>query len=150
MTRGLVPWESRLTRHFDRLQDEMSTLFHRFFGEEPKAWSNGGYTPLTNVAETETAFEVTAELPGVKAEDLHVELRDGSLVISGKKSEEKEEQDKTYHRVERYSGEFCRMIALPPTVDEERIEASFKDGVLKLTVPKTEAAKPKAISIKTD
>jgi HSP20 family protein len=145
----MVPWESRLTRHFDRLQDEMSGLFHRVFGDESRSVANGGFAPLTDVAETESAYEITAELPGVKAEDLNVEVQEGTLLISGKKTEEKEEKGKTFHRVERYSGEFRRAVALPTAVDTDRVDASFKDGVLKVTVPKAEAAKPKQINIKT-
>jgi HSP20 family protein len=149
MTRSMVPWEGRVLRHFDRLQDEMTNLYRRFFGEDERGWGNGGFMPLTNLAETENAFEVTAELPGVKPEELSVELQDGSLVISGKKAEEKEEQGKTFHRVERFTGEFRRVIPLPTSVDPDRIDANYKDGVLKVMVPKAEAAKPKQINIKT-
>jgi HSP20 family protein len=150
MSRSLIPWENRLGRTFDRLENEMSGLMRRFFGEEPAGWQNtGAFSPLTNIAETEQAYEITAELPGVKPEDLNVEYREGTLVISGRKAEEKEEKGKTFHRVERYSGEFRRVIALPQTVDQEHVEAKYTDGVLRVTVPKAEAVKPRQISIKT-
>jgi HSP20 family protein len=147
----LAPWENRLGRTFDRLENEMSGLMRRFFGEEPTAWQNGGalLTPLINVAETESGYEITAELPGVKPENLNVEYREGALVISGRKAEEAEEKGKTFHRVERYAGEFRRVIALPQTVDQEHVEANYHHGVLRVTVPKAEAAKPRQISIKT-
>jgi HSP20 family protein len=147
----LAPWENRLGRTFDRLENEMSGLVRRFFGEEPSAWQNGGtlFTPLVNVAETESAYEITAELPGVKPEDLSVEYREGALVISGRKAEESEEKGKTFHRVERYAGEFRRVIALPQTVDQDHVEAAYTNGVLRVSVPKAEAAKPKQINIKT-
>jgi HSP20 family protein len=150
MSRTLIPWENRLGRTFDRLENEMSGIMRRFFGEEPANWQNGGaFSPLTNVAETESAYEITAELPGVKPEDLSVEYREGTLVISGRKAEEKEDKGKTFHRVERYSGEVRRVIALPQTVDQEHVEANYTDGVLRVTIPKAEAAKPRQITIKT-
>jgi len=150
MARHLVPWEARFTRPLDRLQDEMSGLFRRFFGDEDDGWSTQGFAPPTNVVETETSYEVTAELPGVRRDEVNVELHDGALIISGKKEHEAEEKGKTFHRVERFAGEFRRVITLPPAVDEERIDASFKDGVLTVTVPKAEAAKPKPISIRSE
>src|SRR5262245_9671764 len=150
MSRTLIPWESRLGRTFDRLENEMSGLMRRFFGDEPANWQNSGaFSPLMNVAETEQAYEITAELPGVKSDDLSVEFREGTLVISGRKGEEKEEKGKTFHRVERFAGEFQRVIPLPQTVDQEHVEAQYKDGVLRVTVPKAEAAKPRQINIKT-
>ncbi len=85
----------------------------------------------------------------MKPEDLNVEYRDGTLVIAGRKAEEKEEKGKTFHRVERYAGEFRRAIALPQAVDQEHVEAHYADGVLRVTVPKAEAAKPRQIAIKT-
>lgn len=85
----------------------------------------------------------------MKPEDLNVEYRDGTLVIAGRKAEEKEEKGKTFHRVERCAGEFRRAIALPQAVDQEHVEAHYADGVLRVTVPKAEAAKPRQIAIKT-
>jgi HSP20 family protein len=153
MSRSLAPWDNRLGRTFDRLESEMSGLMRRFFGEEPglSTLSNAGslLTPLINVAETEAGYEITAELPGVKPEDLNVEYREGALVISGHKAEENEEKGKTFHRVERYAGEFRRVIALPQTVDQEHVEANYTNGVLRVSVPKAEAAKPRQINIKT-
>jgi HSP20 family protein len=125
----------------------MDELFNRFFGEReivPEVLA-----PKANLAETDKAFEVTLELPGIKPEEVKVELRNGELWISGEKKEEKEEKGKTYHRIERRYGEFRRTIALPATVKESAVEAQFKDGVLKVVLPKVEQVLPKKIEVKS-
>jgi HSP20 family protein len=102
-----------------------------------------------NVAETETAYEVTLELPGMKPEEFKVELKDRDLWITGEKKEEKEEKGKTFHRIERSYGEFRRVIPLPGEVAEEKIAAEYKEGVLHILVPKTEKAKPRRVEVKS-
>ena len=94
-------------------------------------------------------MEITVELPGMKPEDVKVEVLEGRLMIHGEKKEEKEVTDKTFHRVERRYGEFRRTLPLPTTIDAEKVVAEFKDGVLKVTVPKVPAAQPKNIEVKT-
>jgi HSP20 family protein len=126
----------------------METLMERFFGEGD-GWGLKEFTPEINLAETDNGYEMTVDLPGMKPEEVTVELKNGGLWISGERKEEKEEKGMTWHRVERRSGEFRRWIQLPGVVDEKKIEASFHDGVLKVTVPKTEEVKPKRIPIKT-
>jgi HSP20 family protein len=106
------------------------------------------FYPRTDVAETDEQFEVTVELPAVRPEDVDVQLKNGELWISGKRQEEEDPKRKTYHRVERRYGEFRRIVPLPGTIDEEKIDAKFESGVLKVTVPKTEAAKAKHIEVK--
>ena len=107
-----------------------------------------GFMPTTDVVESENQFEVTVDLPGLKPEEVNVELKNGNLWISGRREEEKEEKGKTYHRIERRHGEFRRMLPLPSTISEEQIEAKFESGVLKVTVPKTEESKTKHIEVK--
>jgi len=146
----LIPWSERLPRPISRLEEEME----RFFGQmlpRDEGWlkSLGGFAPDVNVVETEEGFEVTADLPGIKPEEMSVELRDGGLWISGKKEEEKEEKGKTYHRLERRYGEFRRVVPVPGATDDEKVQAEYHDGVLKISVPKSEAAKPKKIEVKT-
>lgn len=142
MLRELVPsLERSPLRPLVRFEREMENLMERLGGWE-------GFEPKINIAETEKAFEVTAELPGMKAEEVAVEMRNGGLSISGERKEEKEEKGKTWHRVERRYGEFRRMIPLPEVVEKEKIEATFSDGVLKVIVPKTEEAKPRHIEVK--
>ena len=91
---------------------------------------------------------MTVELPGIKPEDVRVELRNGELWITGEKKEEKEEKGKTYHRIERHYGEFRRTFAVPAVVKESQVDAQFKDGVLRITLPKAEQVLPKKIEVK--
>lgn len=123
----------------------------RFFGQEALPWrgSRKGFTPTTDVVETDKAFEVTVDLPGMKPEELAIELKNGQLWINGEKKEEKEEKGKTYHRMERYYGSFQRVVPLPTAVDEEKIAADYKQGVLRVTLPKSEAVQPRHIEVKT-
>lgn len=147
MVRSLVPWRVRFPRPLVRLEEEMERMMEPLFREE-NGWWTKGFTPTTNVAETENEFEVTIDLPGMKAEEINIELKEGNLLISGEKKEEKEEKGKTYHRIERYYGEFCRLIPLTSPVKEEKVSAEYKEGVLKVTLPKTEEVKPRHIAVK--
>ena len=108
----------------------------------------GDWAPRVDIAETENEFTIKAEIPEVKKDDVKVTVDSGVLTIRGERKQEKEEKDKKFHRVERYYGSFTRSFTLPDNVDESKIEASFKDGMLNLKIPKTEAAKPKAIEVK--
>ena len=144
MLRSLVPWSGRFSRDLSRLEHE----FDRLFRTDEEWFKPVGFVPRTDVAETESGFEVTAELPGLKPEEVQVEIKEGSLWISGEKKEEKEEKGKTFHRVERRRGEFRRVLPLPTNVDEEQIEARVEDGVLHVLVPKIETATPRKIEVK--
>jgi len=148
MLRSMIPWRERFPATFPRFENEMEDLMERFFGNGGETLGLNRFTPSLNVSETDNAFEVSAELPGLKPEEVNVELKDGNLWVSGKKEEEKEEKGKSFHRIERRHGEFRRMIQLPGTVDEEKVEAKFENGVLTVTVPKTEEVKPKRIPVK--
>lgn len=153
MVRSMIPWRGGVlspTRTWERLENEMTNVFDRFFGPERGVLTmEESFAPRVNVAETEGEFEVTVELPGIKPEEIKVELTDGQLSISGERSEEKEEKEKTYHRVERHYGSFRRVIPLPEAVDSEKIKAEGRNGILTVTIPKTEQAKPKQIEVKT-
>jgi HSP20 family protein len=108
----------------------------------------GKFLPETNMIETEKALEVTVELPGMKPEEVKVEIREGDLWITGEKKEEKEEKGKTFHRMERRAGMFRRILPLPVKVREPEVDARFAEGVLKITLPKAEGVTPKQIEIK--
>ena len=144
----LVPRVERLPRPLVRFEREMGNLMERLFNPEEGRWLVG-FVPAANVAETETGYEVTIELPGMKPEEFKVELKNGELWVTGEKREEKEEKGRTFHRVERTYGEFCRAIPLPGEVAEAKIEAEYKEGVLKILVPKTEKAKPRRVEVKS-
>lgn len=149
MNRSMIPTSNRLSL-FDNFQHEMNDLFSRFFSDD-----NGGthqlaqWSPQLNVSETDQSYEITVDLPGVKPEDIDVELKQGELWICGSRKEESEEKGKTWHRVERFYGDFRRVIRLGNDVDAEHVDADYKEGVLHVTVPKTENAQAKKITIKS-
>ncbi|WP_321391525.1 Hsp20/alpha crystallin family protein [uncultured Desulfuromusa sp.] len=106
------------------------------------------WVPRADITETDDAFCITADVPGIKREDVKIDIDDHVLSIHGENKQEKEEKGKTHHRIERYYGSFRRSFSLPENVNEDKIDAVFKDGVLTLTIPKTEVKKPKSIEIK--
>ena len=110
--------------------------------------SSGSLSPRVNVAETETDYEVSADLPGVNPDDVKLELLEGNLLIAGKREVEDDKEAKTLHRVERREGEFQRVISLPAAVDADKIEAHFKNGVLFVRLPKTAEQLPTRIHVK--
>jgi len=119
------------------------------FGPEPGIFGREGkFLPEANIVETDKAVEVAVELPGMKPEEVKVEIKEGKLWIVGEKKEEKEEKGKTFHRIERRSGMFRRIFELPAEVVEDKVDARFAEGVLKITLPKAEKAAPKQIEVK--
>lgn len=127
----------------------MDRMFDRFFesgwGEMPAL---GEWEPKVDLSETKDAIVVKAEIPGVEQKDIEVSLQDGYLTIKGEKLEEKEEKDKRYHRVERTHGAFARALRLPSAVDASKVTATFKDGVVTVTMPKSMEAKGTTIPVK--
>jgi HSP20 family protein len=119
-----------------------------FRGGRELSGSRFDWSPRVDVRETKDDFQIDAEIPGIKREEVEINVDNHVLTIQGETKREKKEEDEEYHRVERYYGSFSRSFSLPENVDEEKIEASFKDGLLTLTVPKTEKAKPKKIEVK--
>ena len=123
-------------------------MFDSFLNEP-----NGELAQLANVsmdvAETEQAFEVKVDLPGINPDEVDIQIDNNTLTIRGQRSEEREEEDeeKQFHRVERYRGSFARSVVLPSSINEDETAAEFKDGVLKIVIPKAEDAKPKKINI---
>ena len=132
-------------RLFDDFRKEMNRLAEGFFDETP---SRSLFAPV-NFAETETGYEVTVDLPGMKPEEVNVEFKDGHLWITGERKDETEDQGKTYHRVERRYGKFRRVISLGSEIESAKVDATYKDGVLSINVPKAEAAQPKRIEVKS-
>jgi len=100
-----------------------------------------------NVAETDKAYEVTAELPGLKPEEIHVDLDRDVLTITGEKKEEHEEKGKTFHRIERKYGTFRRAMTLPDAAEAAEVNADYKDGVLMVVVPKAKVTRPTKINV---
>jgi len=107
----------------------------------------GDWAPRVDIAETDKKFSIKAEIPDVKKEDVKVSVDDGVLTITGERKQEKEEKGKKFHRVERFYGSFTRSFTLPENIDETKIEASFKDGMLELNIPKIKSSKPKGLEV---
>ena len=126
--------------------------FYSPFFAPQRAWSNADtdkWSPSIDVSETEDNFEVRAELPGVAKDDLHVSVKDNLLTLSGEKRQEEVDDTKNYRQVERRYGSFQRKFALPREVATDDIKAEYNDGVLTLSIPKPENAKPTEIPIAT-
>ena len=139
-------------RELDDLQTRLSTLFGRSpirkNGEKREALTVAEWAPLVDIVEDEKEYLIKAELPEVKKEDIKIGVQDDVLTISGERQYEKEEKNKKYHRVERAYGSFARSFTLPEDSDGDKLSAEFKDGVLKVHLPKSEKAKPKRIEVK--
>lgn len=144
MVRSLIPWGS-LPQPLDTFRREMDSLFDRYLGFVDDR-STQMYDPAVDIAETENGYEVSLELPGLKADDFSVEIQNGDLWITGEKKDERERNGRNFHTVERRYGQFRRVISLDSPVDADHVTAEYKDGVLSIHVPKTEAAKPHATS----
>ena len=149
MSRTLTTWAPRVPRSLANLETDFAGMLERMFGPEMESWTElKSWSPRANVAETENELEMTVELPGVKPEDVHVELHDGELWVRGEMKNETEEKGKTFHKVERRYGEFRRILPLPTAADKEKVDARLTNGVLKIVVPKVEKARPKAVEVK--
>ncbi|NTV14711.1 MAG: Hsp20/alpha crystallin family protein [Desulfobulbaceae bacterium] len=136
---GLIPYrENRFPDLFKELEEVTRGLWPEVGWRGLTASEETEWAPRLDVTETDKTVEVKTELPGVTAKEVEVTLDRGLLVIKGEKKEEKEEKDRYYHRVERRHGTFCRSVRLPVEVKEEKIEATFKDGVLTVVLPKVE------------
>jgi HSP20 family protein len=131
-------------------QDEMNRLFNQFFqggtGEEA-SWGGRTWTPPVDIYETDEALILKAELPGVSKNDVSIEIHQNTLVLRGQRRHEAEVKEDRYHRVERAYGSFQRSFMLPTLVDQEHVRATYRDGVLELRLPKSEATKPKRVAI---
>jgi HSP20 family protein len=147
MTRALSPWTHWTPVLFEDLGKEMNRLMNHFSDTE-----NGEsrlFAPRIDIAETDTSYEVSLDLPGMKTDDFNIEFKDGQLWISGERKQETAEKGKTYHRVERSYGQFRRVITLGTDVDAENVEATYREGVLNLHVPKVAAVQPRRINVKS-
>jgi HSP20 family protein len=127
--------------------EDFDQMVSRMFGEPASGWI--AKFPQVDVAESDKEIEVRMDAPGFKPEELDVQLMGDVLTITGKQEEKKEEQAKTFHVVERRTGNFTRSVALPCGVDANAIEAKFTDGVLTVRMPKTAEAAGKKIEVKT-
>jgi HSP20 family protein len=138
--------------------EEMNERLNRMFGNfdltrdaersTKDALVGFDWSPSVDISETNEEFLIKAELPEVKKEDVKIAIEDGVLRISGERKQEKEEQNKKFHRVERAYGSFMRSFTLPSNIDDTKVRAEYKDGVLTMRLPKSATAKPKSLEIK--
>jgi HSP20 family protein len=154
--RDLAPWhhgKSAASSPLSDLHREVDRVFESFwsgFGAPALLRDSGGGIALdvrVDASEDDKAYHVTAELPGLSEKDVEITFADNTLTISGEKKEEKEVKEENYHRRERSFGSFRRSFTLPAEVDEEKIIASFKDGVMTIDLPKSTSAQKKAKKI---
>jgi HSP20 family protein len=137
-------------RNFLSLIPELD-LFDRFFDDLPLPSllsEEKVLSPAFDISETEKEYVITGEIPGTDVKDLDVTLLDGLLTVKGEKKQEKEDKDENYHRVERHYGSFGRSFRIPEKVKADKLEATYEDGILKLTIPKSEASEVKKIEVK--
>jgi len=132
------PWDElhRMRRRLDRM-----------FDDSPQQRTSAGVFPLLNLTEDKDNYYVRAELPGVKGDELDIQVTGNNLAISGERKIAAENEGARYHRREREAGTFSRMIGLPGEVNTDKVDASLENGVLSITISKAEIAKPKQISV---
>ncbi|NLT35157.1 MAG: Hsp20/alpha crystallin family protein [Gaiellales bacterium] len=140
---AIVRWDP--FRELTALQNEVSRLLGRGIGE---AGERQSWMPSMDVVESDADIKFKAELPGMKPEDIKIEMDENVLTISGERRFEEKVQEDKYYRIERRYGSFNRSIALPQNVQADQIRANYENGVLEVTVPKMEEAKPKKIEVK--
>lgn len=145
---NLIKWNP-----FSELED-ISNRLNQIFGRSVTSTAAGhemmkvaDWTPSVDISETDKAYLIKAEIPEVKKEDVKVTVENGMLTIQGERKMEKEEKGKKFHRIERSYGSFVRSFRLPDGVDETKAKAEFKDGMINITLPKSEKAKTKAVEI---
>jgi HSP20 family protein len=137
-----------------RDMEDFSERLNRFFGGRVRG--NGDkesltvtdWMPAVDIQETDTEYLLNAEMPGVHKEDVKVTVENGVLTMQGERKQEKEEQGKKFHRIERSYGTFVRTFTVPMDAEENKVAADFKDGILKVHLPKTEKPRPKSIEVK--
>jgi len=145
---NLVKWDP-----FIELED-VSNHLNRIFKRLPvrtapdrELLTIADWTPTVDITETDTAYLIKGEIPGVNKEDVKVTIEDGMVTMRGERKMEKEEKDKKFHRIERSYGSFMRSFRVPDDVDEASVKAEFKDGMINVTLPKTAKAKAKSINV---
>ncbi len=138
-------------RDLIRVQNEMDRLVDRFFTPdlfEETFTEFGGWLPNTDIAEDKDKFTVQMELPGLTKEDVHITFQNGTLRVEGERKQEEEKEGVNYHRTERRYGKFVRTFNLGSGIQQDKIDATFKDGILTIHLPKVEEVKPKEIPVK--
>jgi len=136
---------------FADLQSVFAPVLSRSSGLFPRLSRDGEvsveWAPTSDISETDKEYLIRVGLPGVKKEDIKVSVSDGSITVEGERKQQKEEKGEKFHRVESFYGSFARRFSLPDNIREESVTSDYKDGVLSVRIPKTEAQKPKQIAV---
>lgn len=148
----LVRWNP--VRDFFNIQDEMNRMMDRFvtrdlFEDSEMVYPSRWFFNV-DIAENKDEYIVTAELPGLKKDDIHISFKEGMLIIEGERKEERQDENWNYHRTERRYGKFYRTFNLGDRVKVDAIDATYKDGILTVHLPKVEEVKPKEIPVKVN
>lgn len=136
-------------RDVSTVSDEMERLFRQALGSSQSAATAGAFAPALDVEETEDGFVLHVELPGVSPDDVEVSLEENVLTIAGERRFYRDEDTEHFRRVERHFGRFHRAVRLPDRVEPDGVDAEFRDGMLTISVPKAEEAKPRRIEVRT-
>ena len=145
---ALARWDPM--REMMSMREQMDRLVNEFFGRgggEEGGWTTGIWAPPVEIYDADDALMVRVELPGVAKEDVHVEVHENTLTLGGERKPDPQVKEGQYHRQERMYGPFQRSFMLPIQVETEKVQATYRDGLLELRLPKSEAAKPKRIAI---
>lgn len=135
-------------REFNRFFNTFGRHFGISDGNGDEELENSVWMPLTDIVEDKDNYILKLDLPGISKNDVKISYSDGQLMISGERKQEKESKDSRYHRLERSYGKYYRSFSLPQKIQEDKIDAEFKDGQLTIIVPKSEEVKPKELEIK--
>ena len=147
----IMKWDS--FKELTTIQDRINRLFDENIGRvrfPDIELAGGSWNPAVDIYETKDSIVLKAELPGLDKKDFSIEVKDNLLTLKGERKFEKETKEENYYRMERAYGSFTRSFTLPTSVDKDRVKAKFKDGVLEVMIPKTEAAKPKQVNIEVE
>lgn len=145
---NLIKWDP--FRELEDVSNSLNRIFGRFparAGSDSELLTMADWTPSVDISETDTAYLIKGEIPGVKKEDVKITIEDGMITMRGERKQEKEEKDKKFHRIERSYGSFVRSFRLPDDADETAVKAEFKDGMINVTLPKSEKAKARTINV---
>ncbi len=137
-----------MEKEFGKLFDTFNNRFGLKSSKTDEDFLNAVWSPLADVVENDDSYSLRLDLPGVKKEDVKITFNNGQLSISGERVFEEEKKGETYHHVERAFGKYYRAFNLPEKIMEDKIDADFKDGILNISIPKAEEAKPKQIEVK--
>jgi len=146
---AIVRWDP--FRDLMTIRERMNRIFDEFFrGQEVgEAFPATSWTPAVDIYETPNEVVLKAELPGVNQKDIQLEIKDNTLTLKGERAKDEEVKEDSYYRRERFYGTFYRSFTLPSNIQQDKIQARYKDGILEVIMPKAEAAKPRQIKVET-